>query len=73
MDEDDYFAQSKRAKDDWDEATYYAQRLAGALLETTCPNPPCGMRIGALVIDGPDERWTELECPACRHRWTEES
>jgi hypothetical protein len=68
--EDDIFAESKRMREDWDEGEYRAQQLAGALLETVCP--ACQMLVGACKIDGPDDRWLEVECPACRHRWTEE-
>lgn len=68
--EDDIFLASKQARDDWDETEYRTRQLAGALLETVCPK--CGMRVGACIINGPDEGWIEVECPACRHQWEEE-
>lgn len=69
--EDDIFLASKQQREDWDEVEYRTQQLAGALLETVCPN--CRMRVGACVINRePEDTWQELECPACRHRFEEQ-
>lgn len=43
--------------------------LSGALLETDCPG--CGRHVGALIIDGPDPVFVDVECPRCGHGWTE--
>ncbi len=45
--------------------------LKGALLETDCPK--CGRHVGALIIDGPDPAFADVQCPykECAAEWTE--
>lgn len=66
----DDLTEAKRYTAQYDEAEFYAQRLAGALIHTVCPN--CTLTVGAMVINN-DEPWIEVGCPACDHRWTEET
>lgn len=48
-----------------------APDLMGAFLETVCPN--CRRTVGALVIDGPDPVFADVQCPRveCGHGWSE--
>lgn len=43
--------------------------MNGALLETDCPE--CGRHVGALVIDGPDPDFADMQCHPCGAIWNE--
>lgn len=45
--------------------------LMGAFLDTVCPC--CARKVGALVIDGPDPVFVDVQCPRveCGHEWSE--
>lgn len=43
-----------------------------SILETVCPK--CGQTVGALIIDGPDPVFVDVQCPrwdVCGHIWNE--
>lgn len=42
-----------------------------AILETDCPK--CGRHVGALIIDGPDPVFVDVQCPhvECGEVWNE--
>lgn len=65
--ESDVFAAAKQVAEHRAEAV----DLTGAFLETVCPS--CDRTVGALVIDGPDPVFVDLQCPRdlCGHEWTE--
>lgn len=69
MAESDVFGDAKRAVEAWDEAEYYAQQMVGGLLAPQCPK--CEMTVGAMVMDGPDPVFADVQCPACTHVWSE--
>lgn len=55
---------------DWKEFVRPEVRdLSHALHETDCPN--CGRHVGALIVDGPDPVFADVECPQCHFPWTE--
>lgn len=61
---------------DWKEfaeqfAAHDSRPFDGALIETVCPG--CGRTVGALVIDGPDPVFADVQCPhkECAAEWTE--
>ena len=68
-----------RVTDDWERwergwKEYIADRrrdMSHVILETDCPG--CERRVGALIIDGPDPVFVEVQCPrdVCAKRWTE--
>lgn len=66
--EDDVFGAAKQVAE---QRTEPAPDLMGAFLETVCPN--CHRTVGALVIDGPDPVFVDLQCPRaeCGHKWSE--
>lgn len=67
-DESDVFGAAKQVAEQRAEPT---PDLKGAFLETVCPN--CQRTVGALVIDGPDPVFVDLQCPRdlCGHEWSE--
>lgn len=40
-----------------------------AFLDTTCE--ACGKHVGALIINGPDPAFIEVQCPHCAATWWE--
>ncbi|QXE28912.1 MULTISPECIES: hypothetical protein [Microbacterium] len=65
--ESDVFGAAKQVAEQRAEAV----DLTGAFLETVCPS--CDRTVGALVIDGPDPVFVDVQCPlaGCGHEWTE--
>ncbi|MCK2024610.1 hypothetical protein KZC52_16905 [Microbacterium sp. kSW2-24] len=66
--ESDVFGAAKQVAE---QRTEPAPDLMGALHGTICPN--CQRTVGALVIDGPDPVFVDLQCPrdVCGHEWSE--
>lgn len=65
----DYLGDRKRHLEGWDDADgFHRDRLAGALIDTQCPN--CTLFIGAMVRNT-DTPWIDMVCPACDHEFTE--
>ena len=64
----DYFGDRRRALDDWDEDAFRSDRLAGALMQTTCPH--CNLLVGAFIRNT-DTPWLDLVCPVCKQEFTE--
>lgn len=62
---------------DWKEFAEQAQErdlsyMFESILDTTCPK--CGHKVGALIIDGPDPVFADVQCPrwdVCGHIWNE--
>lgn len=65
----DYLGDAKAHKEGWADAdAFHRERLAGALIDTVCPN--CTLTIGAFVRNT-DTPWLDLVCPACDHEFVE--
>lgn len=64
----DYMGERKQHVEAWDADAYRFDRLAGALVETVCPN--CTLTVGAMVRNT-DTPWIDLVCPACDAEFTE--
>lgn len=64
----DYLGDRRKSLDDWDEAAFRRDRLAGALMQTECPK--CLLLVGAFVRNT-DTPWIDLVCPVCQTEFTE--
>ncbi|MCT1395634.1 hypothetical protein M4D51_07830 [Microbacterium sp. p3-SID338] len=68
--EADVFADAKQVAEHRQE--FDPHQFDGAFFETVCPS--CEHTVGALVIDGPDPVFVDVQCPrtGCGHEWTEQ-
>lgn len=68
--ETDVFGDAKQVTEQRQE--FDPRQFDGAFLETVCPS--CDHTVGALVIDGPDPVFVDVQCPraGCGHEWTEQ-
>lgn len=58
------FAESKRAREDWDDVLATSDATDGAFLATVCPD--CGRHVNAFIRDEEDGL-LGLACPQCGH------
>ena len=59
----DYFEAAKQQKEAW----HVPRPIVDAFVEEDCPG--CERHVGALLIDGPDPVFADVQCPRCSHVW----